>query len=135
MRVVARVEEAGLPAYLAPVSLPGKGSWQRVYVGAFADSLEAERTLGSLRTDGVVEEGAVRPTPWAFELGFFASAEDARAEAEILRRAGIIAYVSGRNPVRLYAGAFQTREEADLYARMLDTALDGRPVTLMLREE
>ncbi len=135
MRVVERVEAAGLAAYLAPVSLPGKGSWQRVFVGAFADSAGAQEALARLQREGVVQEGAVRSTPWAFELGFYATAEEARAEAEALRRAGIVAYVAGHDPVRLYAGAYRDQEEADLLSRMLDAALGGRAVTLMLREE
>ena len=135
MAVVEQVEQAGLTAYVAPVSIPGKGSWQRVYVGAFGDSVAARGALARLQQAGAVQEGLVKPTPWAFELGFYATPEEARAEAEILRRAGIVAYVSGGSPVRLYAGAYGTREEADLLARMLDAALDGRAVTLMLREE
>ena len=135
MRVVAQVEEAGLPAFLAPVSLPGKGRWQRVYVGSFADSAAARRALDRLQQDGVIEEGAVRSTPWAFDLGAYPTRAAAHAEAEALLRKGITAYVAGENPVRLYAGAYQTREEAELLARTLEAALAGRTATLILREE
>jgi cell division septation protein DedD len=135
MRVVAQVQEAGLPAFLAPVSLPGKGRWQRVYVGSFADSVAARRALERLQQDGVIEEGTVRSTPWAFDLGVYPTRAAARAEAEALLRKGITAYVAGEDPARLYTGAYQTREEAELLARTLQSALDGRTATLTLREE
>jgi len=83
----------------------------------------------------VIEEGAVRSTPWAFDLGAYPTRAAARAEAEALLRKGITAYVAGENPVRLYAGAYQTREEAELLARTLEAALAGRTATLILREE
>jgi cell division septation protein DedD len=135
MRVVAQVEEAGLPAFLAPVSLPGKGHWQRVYVGSFADSVAARRALERLQQDGVIEEGTVRSTPWAFDLGAYPTRAAARAEADALERKGITAYVAGEDPAHLYAGAYQTREEAELLARTLEAALEGRTATLTLREE
>jgi cell division septation protein DedD len=135
MRLVEQIEAAGLAAFLAPVALPGKGQWQRVYVGSFADSTSARRALERLQQDEIVEEGMVRSTPWAFDLGTYPTREAARAEGESLARKGITVYVAGDGPARLYAGAYQTREEADLFASTLDTALEGRTATLTLREE
>jgi cell division protein FtsN len=135
MRLVEQIQAAGLAAFLAPVALPGKGQWQRVYVGSFADSTSARRALDRLQQDEIVEEGMVRSTPWAFDLGTYPTREAARAEGESLARKGITVYVAGDGPARLYAGAYQTREEAELFASTLATALEGRIATLTLREE
>jgi hypothetical protein len=135
LRVVDRVARMGHVATLAPVSLAGKGRWYRVYVGSFADSVAARRLRDRLRATEIVEEGFVRPAPWSFEIGVYASREEARAAARALRDHGIAAYSVGEGPVRLYAGAYQSREEAELLARALETALEGRTATLTLREE
>jgi cell division septation protein DedD len=135
MRLVEQIEAAGLAAFLAPVALPGKGRWQRVYVGSFADSMSARRALERLQREEIVEEGMVRSTPWAFDLGTYPTREAARAEGESLARKGITVYVVGEGPARLYAGAYQTRQEAELFAGTLDAALEGRVATLTLREE
>mgnify|MGYP006208018547 CR=1 FL=1 len=47
-----------MTAFLAPVVLPERGEWVRVYVGAFDDQGEARVALAELEADGVVAEGS-----------------------------------------------------------------------------
>ncbi|MFN2383408.1 MAG: SPOR domain-containing protein [Gemmatimonadota bacterium] len=132
-RLVAQIAAAGYAAFLAPVVIPGKGEWHRVYVGAFPDAAAAQRALARLVGAGLVEEGVVQPTPLAFPLGTFATRAAADARRMALRRQGISAYAIGSDPVRLYAGAYQTEDDAALLARALAAA--DAPATLTQREE
>jgi hypothetical protein len=135
LRVVEGVEAMGYPATLAPVTIPGKGQWFRVYVGSFADSTEAMRARDRLEASDLVDEGVVRSAPWTFEIGIYPSLEAARGDAAALRERGIAAYTAGREPVRLYAGAYQSREEAELLAHTLQSVLESRSARLIVREE
>ncbi|MGH3433561.1 MAG: SPOR domain-containing protein, partial [Thermocrispum sp.] len=120
LAVVGRLQESGHEAYLAPVDLAGRGRWFRVFVGAFSDSTAAREARAGLLRSEVVEEAVVRPTPWTYELGSFATREEAERRRGELRRQGITAYLAGSGPVRLYTGAYATREEAAALAPVLD---------------
>lgn len=133
-RLVDRIAATGETAFLAPVSLPGKGRWYRVYAGAHGDAAAARVVLERLLSGRVVDDGAVRSTPWAFRLGTHATRAAAEAQLEELRRQGISAYVMGGGPAVVYAGAFGEEEESRLLADMLDGAgaelsRRGGPVT------
>lgn len=130
--VVDRLAAAGYTAFLAPISLPATGRWQRVYVGSFADSTAAHGTLAKILEQGLVAEGAVRSTPWTFELETTGSREAAAERIRVLRGQGISAYAAGVSPIRIYAGAYASREEAELLARALDSSV--RAARLTLRE-
>lgn len=127
--VVDRLAGAGYTAFLAPVSLAAKGRWQRVYVGSFADSTAARRTLDDLLERGLVGEGEVRSTPWTFQLGTYPSREEAAERIAALRGRGIWAYAVGANPIRIYAGAYTSREEAELLARALEESTEIATLT------
>ncbi|MFN2422015.1 MAG: SPOR domain-containing protein [Gemmatimonadota bacterium] len=135
LRVVEGVEAMGYPATLSPVTIPGKGQWFRIYAGSFADSTEAMRARDRLQASDLVDEGVVRSAPWTFEIGTYPSLEAARGDAAALRERGIAAYPVGREPVRLYAGAYQSREEAELLAHTLQSVLESRSARLIVREE
>lgn len=121
-RVVRRLEEIGQAAFLAPVDLGEKGRWYRVYAGAFADSASADRTLDAVLGRDVVEEGAVRHTPWAFRLGAFPTREAAEERVAGLASDGISAYAVGDGPSVVWAGAFRSEDEAAAMAGMLEEA-------------
>lgn len=118
-RLVDRIVETGELAYLAPVDLPGKGRWQRVYVGAYGDSVAAERALGRLIEAGLVEEGVVRSVPMGFRLGVYADRRNAERARDALRNRGVPAYVIGEDPARVWAGAYESRAAAEPLARAL----------------
>lgn len=129
---VERLRRAGYTAFLAPVSLPARGRWHRVYLGSFADSTVAARTLEEVLGQSLVPEGIVRATPWTFEIGSYPSPEAAQQRIAVLGGEGISAYAAGVNPVRVYAGAYASREEAELFARTLSAST--APAHLIRRE-
>lgn len=129
--VADRLAEAGYTAFRAPVSLPG-GRWQRVYLGSFADSTVARRALEEVLQRKLVPEGVVRSTPWTFDMGAYASRQEAADRITALGGMGISAYAAGTDPVRVYAGAYASREEAELLARALDAST--APASLTRRE-
>lgn len=129
-RLVGELAGAGYNAFLAPVSLPGKGRWQRVFVGSYPDSTAARTALERLLDSGLVEEGVIRATPYAFLLGAYPTRAEAERQRRSLARQGIPAYLAGDDPVRLYAGAYGSEEEALLLARSLDRARESAPLIL-----
>lgn len=131
-RVVRRLEEIGQTAFLAPVDLGERGRWYRVYAGAFADSASAGRALESILGRDLVEEGAVRRTPWAFRLGAHETREAAEAEVAELAADGISAYATGDGPAVVWAGAFRSEDEAATMAATLEEA--GAEAVLVERD-
>jgi len=117
--LVERIAAAGELAFVAPVDLPGKGRWYRVYVGAYGDSTAARRALGRVVEAGLVEEGMVRSAPMAFRLGAYADRADAERARDSFRARGVPAYLTGEGPARVWAGAYASREEAEPLARVL----------------
>lgn len=123
-RVVGRLEGVGQTAFLAPVDLGERGRWYRVYAGAFADSSSAARTLAAIVGDGIVEEGAVRRTPWAYRVATHPTREAAEGALDALR--GVSAYVVGDGPAVVWVGAFRSEEEAGTMAtRLRDAGVDA----------
>ncbi|HKY60887.1 MAG TPA: SPOR domain-containing protein [Gemmatimonadota bacterium] len=133
LETATRLERAGWTAFVAPVELGESGLWYRVYAGAYADSAAASDALRSLTGRGLVPEGAVRETPLTFLLGVYPSREEAERRRAELRERGIPAYVAGRDPARVYAGAYATREESRRLEGALQTAAES--VTLTTRIE
>jgi len=133
LETATRLERAGWTAFVAPVELGERGVWHRVYAGTYADSADAGDALRSLTGRGLVPEGAVRETPLTFLLGVYPSLEEAERRRTELRDRGIPAYVAGRDPARVYAGAYATREESRRLEGFLQTAAES--VTLTTRIE
>ena len=99
--------------------------WYRLLVGAFPDSLAADRYLQQLRVDGRVATGAgaVARTPFALILDSASSDALAGLRVAAYRGRGIPAYVL-RDSVgkwRVYAGAFAMEDDAQLLKRHLDS--------------
>ena len=132
--VVRDLRQRGLIAFAAPIVLPDKGEWVRVYVGAYDDREEARATLSRLTSAGVVPEGSVRDTPLAFPLGTYATPEEAGQRVSELAARGIPAYAIGEGPFRVWAGAFQNEAESRLLASALDAAAADEAVELSRRE-
>lgn len=133
LETATRLERAGWTAFVAPVDLGAQGLWHRVYAGAFTDQAAAEESLRSLTGRGLVPEGAVRETPLTFLLGVYPTVEEADRRRAELRERGIPAYVAGRDPARVYAGAYATREESRRLEGSLHAAAES--VTLTTRIE
>ena len=119
---------------VAPVRVAGR-IYYRLLAGPSEDSIAAERLRASLAETLSGDNGIrwiVRETPLAFHLGEFESkdaAEDRMAEVKDL---GVGAYVlevvGASSPAyRVYAGAYESPEEADVMRAALSAALSTLP--------
>lgn len=124
-RLVDRIARDGRVAFMAPVDLPGKGRWNRVFVGAYADSSDARRALEELLVSGMVEEGVVRRTPWAYRVEGPVERGEAESRRDELAEEGVPAYVLGDGPAWVWAGAYRDAEEAALLGRMIEGTADA----------
>jgi hypothetical protein len=72
--------------------------------------------------------GATRPTTLAFEIGEFATREEAAARGQELLAQGIPTYIVevpftvGPSRFRLYAGAYESAAQAEVMAQLLRDA-------------
>lgn len=123
------IEARGHSAFVAPVQITEKGIWNRVYVGAFADSDAASRALIDLVEEGIAEEGRVLSTEWAFLIETFDNRRSAEDRRQALRTQGISTYLMGTGPVRLYSGAYESTDDAELLRGMLETAAASSELT------
>ncbi|MEN8375845.1 MAG: hypothetical protein ABFS34_10395 [Gemmatimonadota bacterium] len=102
--------------------------YYRVMAGPYADSMEAVAVRDILYGDGrkaTVGEWDVRPTSFGFLIDEAETAAAARARAAELLDAGIPAYpvpVAPDGATRIYAGAFELREQAPVLADPLAQA-------------
>jgi len=125
-----RREEPEAEFYAAPVPVYGR-VWYRVMAGPFADSASAAGVLDRLVERGLkrqAEEHDVRTTEWAYLLGEFASRGQAEQRVGAVEAGGVPAYVvtveytAGAPRYRVYAGAYETLQEAETMAAFLDSA-------------
>ncbi len=117
------IRGVALPApTLAPVQL-GNRPWYRALVGAWENRREAEAFLRGLHDRGVVPEdvGRVLTAPYAMLLARGLSAGEAAAAVAEWESRGVRAYglVQHDGSVRLFAGAFETSDQAALLAMSL----------------
>ncbi len=137
-----KLAQAGLQdVYVAPVILDSLGSWNRLYVGYFASSAQADtvlaRILPELRKVATAdnEPGLAirRRTPWAISLGDFGPADSLEAFRSRLAGYDIPSYAvqisadsSGNKKFRLYVGAFEDQDQAVLIrSRLFDVGVKG----------
>jgi len=121
-RLVLRGVDLPSPT-IAPVQRAGGRTWFRAVVGAWSERIAAEQFLDGLRERGVVaaDVGRVLTAPYAMLLARGLSVtEMAEAIAEWEAR-GIRAYglLQDDGSVRLFAGAFETSDQAVLLAMSL----------------
>ncbi|MGH7720968.1 MAG: SPOR domain-containing protein [Gemmatimonadaceae bacterium] len=114
---LAREEDRGVrAATYSPIILGGSARWYRVTIGAYTDSAGADSALRALRTSGVLDasEGSVQRTPFALLLQSGVSPENAPALVRAWRLKGypVYALLQDNGTARLYAGAFDTPEQA-----------------------
>ena len=108
----------GLAPYLAYTDLGEKGKWWRTLYGYYPtaeDALQAKKTLNLL-------EAVVVKTPFANLVGEYPSEQEAAEAAAQLSQKGLFPYtVKGpQDSIRLMAGAFPTRQEAEQQQRELE---------------
>jgi hypothetical protein len=108
----------------APVSRGAdRGTWYKVVTGAYVDRTKAEQLLTFLRQRGLVPQGwgTVIRAPLALEI---ASAPSQVQAAPIIadyqsRRIPVYGLLQRDGSIRIYAGAFETPDEAALFKSAL----------------
>lgn len=125
-----RREDPSTSFHVAPVPVYGR-IWYSVLAGPIADSASAAQLLSRLVETGVAQEAedwAVRPTGWTYQIGEFATRREAELRAAELLNSDVPSYIvavdftAGPPRYRLYAGAYETLQEAETMAGLLQNA-------------
>jgi hypothetical protein len=108
----------------APVSRGAdRGTWYKVVTGAYTDRARAEQLLGFLRTRGLVPQGwgSVVRAPLALRLTAAPSQTEAAAAIADYqsRRVPVYGLLQRDGSVVIYAGAFESPDEASLFKTTL----------------
>ena len=95
------------------------GTWYRVVTGAYTDRTKADQLLSFLRTRGLVPQGwgTVIRAPLALQVGTAADSTQAAPMIADLqsRKVPVYALLQRDGTVRIYTGAFEAPEEAELF--------------------
>lgn len=125
---IAEFQKSGalLPAATYGPVLFGAFPWYRVTAGAFATRAEAETLAVKLRAGGTLRAGAgeVITAPYAFLVDSTIAPEGVTATVRYWSEKGepVYALRQPNGKVRLYAGAFETRQQAALLLERLRAA-------------
>jgi hypothetical protein len=108
----------------APVSRGAdRGTWYKVVTGAYTNRARADQLLVFLRQRGLVPQGwgTVISAPLALQVGEAPTTTEAAAVIADLQSRRVPAYglLQRDNSVRIYAGAFESPDEAALYQSAL----------------
>jgi cell division septation protein DedD len=111
-RAMSSYESQGLSAYWSKVDLGAKGTWYRVFTGYFRSAQEAEAFIQQKR----IKDGEVKETRYSNLIGTFGTKQGGEDKALALARMGLSAYSiqAADGQVRLYSGAFITKEGAEM---------------------
>ncbi len=132
---VARQREwtrADLPFYVAPTVVRGV-VYYRVFAGMLPGRQPAEALMAQLVDEGIKDTARswdVRPAGLAFDLGTYASSQEARTVLETLFGHGVPAYLvpaAGETAAdsiayRIYAGGYERSEDARPLRERLERA-------------
>ena len=121
-RVATSLSAKGDPAYACPVSIPGKGDWNRVFFGAYRSLDEARESAAELKRRKFSYVQVTRK-PYAVQVGLFDSQEATLEIVTRLRAKGYTAYtlpdptVPGKT--RILIGAYESQDAARQLADQL----------------
>jgi cell division septation protein DedD len=110
-RALSIYESEGFPPYWVKVELGEKGTWYRVFTGHFKSAQEAETFIQQKR----IKDGEVKETRYTNLVGTFGTKQAGEEKALALAKMGLSAYMipAADGQVRLYCGAFLTKEAAE----------------------
>jgi SPOR domain len=110
-RALSVYEHEGFSTYWTKVELGAKGTWYRVFTGYFRSAQEAEAFIQQKR----IKDGEVKETRYSNLIGTFGTKQGGEERALALARMGLSAYCipAADGQVRLYSGAFMTKEGAE----------------------
>ena len=120
------LSDKGDPAFACPVNIPGKGDWNRVFIGAFQSLEEARESAADLKQRKFSYIQVTRK-PYAVQVGLFDSRAAAQDIISRLRNKGYTGYSlpDSRVPakIRVLIGAYENPDAAGQLAERL--AADG----------
>jgi len=110
--VLSTYKEEGSPVYWSKVKLGDKGVWYRIYAGYFRSEAEARDFISKQQ----LKDAEVKTTKYAVLLGVFPTRAEAEQKVSIMLGLGFPAYMipEPQGKMRLYSGAFLTKEGADM---------------------
>jgi tetratricopeptide (TPR) repeat protein len=115
LAVATRLKKNGDPAFTCPVLIPGKGQWNRVFVGFYQSLDEAKKAAARLKKRKFHYVQIARK-PLAVQVGMADSYKEARELKSRLRGKGYMAYSlldrKGRQKTRILIGAYGSEGEA-----------------------
>jgi tetratricopeptide (TPR) repeat protein len=115
LEVATRLKDGGDPAFACPVYIPGKGEWNRVFIGFYQSLSEAKKAAVQLKKRKFHYAHVVQK-PLAVQVGLADSYQEANKFKARLRGKGYMAYSllerNGHKKTRILIGAYGTEEEA-----------------------
>ncbi|MCG8468217.1 MAG: hypothetical protein MJB57_08395 [Gemmatimonadetes bacterium] len=125
--------------FLSPTPVRGV-IYHRLFAGAHSTEPEAVSLMERLVADGHKAEASawdVRPARSAFDLGVFATRDDAERRVSSLEEAGIPSYIvsaplEDRDVYQVYGGAYENERASLPMAELLGAV--GEPATLIARQ-
>ena len=117
LETVPHFMDTGLAPYLVKVNLGQRGTWWRVYAGYFKSHQAAQEK----KKWHNLSEAAIIKTTYANLIGVFTSETQLEQALKQLETLQYFPYIvkGPRNAVKVYAGAFENRTEAEAYHRRL----------------
>ncbi len=115
LEVATKLKKNGDPAFTCPVFIPGKGEWNRVFIGFYQSLDEAKKAAGRLKKRKF-HYTQIAKKPLAVQVGLADSYKEAKELKSRLRGQGYMAYSllerNGHKKTRILIGAYGTEEEA-----------------------
>ncbi len=120
----------GVRFFVSPIRLDSV-VYYRLLAGPAPDSASADALMRRLVEAGIksgADDWSVRPTPWAFQLAEFASADSAEEQQQALNRRHVPTYVievadsAGGSRYRIYSGAFEGPALSEVLGTLLREA-------------
>ena len=132
--VITELRDLGEKAFSSPVTIPGKGDWIRIHIGAY-ETLVAARAEAKRLKDMKFSDAFVVKAPYALLAAMASSKEDLVSREQDLRQQGIQGYVlsinGGQPGFRLLVGAYRNKKEATGARSSL--GLDMATMTIVIR--
>jgi len=122
VRVATTLVNKGDPAFACPVHIPGKGDWNRVFIGSYRSLAEAQNAAAELKKRKF-QYVQVTHQPYTVQVGSFNSKPASDEVITRLRAKGYITYSlpdrdrPGRT--RVLIGAYENQEAAKQLAEQL----------------
>jgi cell division septation protein DedD len=115
-----KLRRDGLPAFVSPALIPGRGDFYRIFIGYYRTFNETRRAASQLK-----DQKDLHPIeskmPYAIQVGAFHSDQELIKLEAALRSKEYLAYsIPGTNDnsmTRLLVGAFKTEQEAARFSK------------------